>query len=127
MQALNNIDQSLIRDDYKIKVYSQYLLPALRFRLTVHEITNSNLTKLDALSDRYLKKWLSMPPSGTMAIVHAKEGLNIKSLSHIYKESHAVSHASSQLKADKMVNAALDCHLVREEQWTRKGSVTTYG
>ena len=49
-----------------------------------------------------------------------------KSLSHIYKESHAVSHASSRLKADKMVNAALDCCLVREEQWTRKGSVTTY-
>ena len=125
-QSLDNIDNSLIRGEYKLKVYSNYLLPALRFKLTVHEITNSNLAKLDALTDRYLKKWLAMPPSGTMAIIHAREGLNIKTLSHIYKEAHAVSHATSRLKADATVNAALDSRIAREEHWTRKASVTTY-
>ena len=120
--SMDNIDKSLIRGEYKLKVYSNYLLPAL----TVHEITNSNIAKLDALTDRYLKKWLVMPPSGTMAIVHANEGLYIKTLSHIYKEAHAVSHATSWLKADVKVNAALDSRIVRVEHWIRKASVTTF-
>ncbi len=49
------------------------------FSLIVHEITKSNLMKLYALSDRHIKMWLSMPPSGTLAIVLAREGLSIKS------------------------------------------------
>jgi hypothetical protein len=124
--TLDNINNSLIRNEYKLKVYAQYVLPAVSFTLTVHEITNSNLVKLDALSDRYIKKWLSMPPSGTLAVIHAKEGLNIKSLTHIYKEAHAVAHATSRLKADKAVNVALSSRVQREEKWTRKGSITTY-
>ncbi len=83
-------------------------------------VTNTNLSKLDAINDKYIKKWLSMPQSATMAVVHAREGLNIKSV------SHATSHVTSRLKADKMVNSALDSRVSQEEQWTRKGSITTY-
>ena len=60
-----------------------------------------------------------------MAIIHTQEGLNIKSLSHIYKESHVVSHATSRLKADSQVNAALDSKVTRERGYTRKGSIST--
>ncbi len=67
-----------------------------------------------------------MPPSGTLAVIHSHEGLGIKSLSHIYKECHAVSHATSRLKADTAVNTALDSRVAREQKWTRKGSITTY-
>ncbi len=67
-----------------------------------------------------------MPPSGTCAIIHAKEGLNIKSISHLYKETNAISHATSRLKADTQVNVALDTRLVHEIKWTRKNSVTVY-
>ena len=124
--TLDNIDASLIRDEYKVKVYSQYFIPAVRFKLTVHDITNTNLNKLDALSDKYVKKWLNMPPSGTLAIIHTAEGLSIKSLSHLYKETHAISHASSRLKADRQVNVALDSRIDRERQWSRKGSITVF-
>ena len=124
--TIHNIDQSLIRDEFKLKVYSQYLLPAIRFKLTVHEISATNLSKLDALGDRFIKKWLHIPPSGTLAIVHTQEGLNIKSLSHIYKEAHAVSHTNSRLKADRAVNVALESRVAREASWTRKGSITSY-
>ena len=44
--TLDNINNSLIRDEYMLKVYSQYFILAVRFKLTVHEITNTNLTKL---------------------------------------------------------------------------------
>ncbi len=64
--------------------------------------------------------------SGTRAIIHAKEGLNIKSISHLYKETHAISHATSRPKADTQVNVALDTRLEHEIKWTSKNSVTVY-
>ena len=39
---------------------------------------------------------------------------------------HAISHVTSRLKADKTVNTALNSRVAREQQWTRKGSVTSY-
>ena len=50
----------------------------------------------------------------------------VKSISHIYREAHAVSHTSSRMKADKSVNTALDSRLQQESQWVRKGSVSVY-
>ncbi len=67
-----------------------------------------------------------MSPSGTRGIIHAKEGLNIKSISHLYKEIHAISYATSKLKADTQVNVALDTRLEHEIKWTNKNSVTVY-
>lgn len=124
--TLDNIDASLIRDDYKLRVYSQYMLPAIRFKLTVHEITSTNLRKLDALTDKFIKKWLKMPPSATLAVIHANEGLGIKSISHIYREAHAIAHSTSRLKADSQVNVALNTKLSREGTWLRKDSISTY-
>ena len=96
-------------------------------KLTVHDITLSNLANLDNYGEKfYKKKWLHVPPSGTRAIIHAKEGLNIKSFTQLYKESHAVAHASARLKADRTVNTALDAKIDREAQWIRKSSITTY-
>ena len=65
-----------------------------------------------------------MPQSGTMATVHCKKGLGIKSLSLIYKEAHAISHATSRVKADEIVNKALDCKVERKKAWTRKDSIS---
>ncbi len=67
---------------------------------TVHDISGTNLKKQDSMTDGMIKMWLSMPTSGTLAIIHANEGLNIKSISHLYKETHVNSHATSRLKAD---------------------------
>ena len=124
--ALVNIENTSIRNEHKLKVYSRYLIPAIRFKLTVHELTATNLSKLDQLCDRYIKKWLSLPQSGTRAVIHTPEALNIKSISHLYKEAHAISHATSRVKADKFVNLALDGKVQRESEWVRKGSVAVY-
>ncbi len=78
------------------------------------------------MADCFIKKWLHIPPSGTLAVIHAPEGLNIKSLSHLYKEVHAVAHSTSRLKADQAVNTALTSRISRESQWTHKGSITAY-
>ena len=103
--------------------------PNLRFKLTVHKITNTNLTKLHwhflwhCFHRCHISMWrkqLQMPPWGTLAIMHTTKGLTIKSLSPPYKETHAASHATSWIK---QVNVALDSRLTKK-QWTRKGSIT---
>ncbi len=103
------------------------ILPAIRFKLTVHDISQTNLKKMDSLTDGMIKKkWLSMPASGIHAIIHAKEGLNLTSISHLYKETHAISHATSRLKADTQVIVTLDTRLEHEIKWTCKNSVTLH-
>ncbi len=63
--TLENIDKSLICEEYKMSIYTRYVIPALRFKLTVHDITNTNLKALDNMVDKQLKSWLHIPPSGT--------------------------------------------------------------
>ena len=92
----------------------------------MHDVTQTNLKKLDSLCDRFCKKWLSMPRSATPAILHLSSGLNIKSISQLYKECHSINHVSSRLKADSNVNAALTSKIERESAWARKDSITVY-
>ena len=40
---LRNIESGLIRSEYKLRIYDRYVLPAIRFKLTVHELTATNL------------------------------------------------------------------------------------
>ena len=126
IDCLENIDKTLISNDHKLEIYVKYLLPAVRFKLTVHEFSMSDLKKLDSSCDQYLKKWLKIPKCGTPALLHCHEGLNIKSLQHIYQECHAIAHASSRLKADDKVNSALSSKIEHERKWTNKGSITCY-
>ena len=117
---LKNIDSLLVRGEYKLKIYIDYLLPASRFILTVHTISATNIQRLDALSRRFLKKWLKLPPSATVAALHCPEFGNIKSISHLYKECQTSAYISCRLKSDELVNTALDSRLDREKIWTRK-------
>ena len=98
----------------------------MRFKLTLHDLTKTHLKQLDAVSDRYIRKWLKIPPCATTAVIHSQTSLNIKSVCHLYKECHSIAHATSRIQADKNVYAALDSCLDHERTWTRILSITTY-
>ena len=51
-----------------------------------------------------------------------KEGLNVKSISELYMESHTVSHTRTRLKGDSNVNSVISSSLERESLFTRKKS-----
>ena len=119
-KGLTNINESLIRNEYKLKVCADYLLPSLRFDLTVNDMCESHLKDLDRLLDRYLKKWSGLPHPGTLAFLHMPQGLNVHSISDIYKEGHLVAHISTRMKGDQQVNSCLDSRIARESNWTRK-------
>ena len=52
------------------------------------------------------------------------EGLNVRSISELYRETHTVSHARTRLKGDLIVNSVINSTLERESQYTRKKSTT---
>ena len=113
-----------VQNKYKLKIYHKYLLPSIRFLLTVHDITATDLKKLDTLSDKFIKKWAGLPPCATNAFLHMVNTMNIKSITALYQETHCVTHTATRLKGDSAVNHVLDCRVTRESEWTRKQSIT---
>jgi len=122
MKKLENLNSTMVRDEYKLKIYIIYLLPSIRFLLTINTLTTTHLKKLDTLTAKYLKQWAGLPNCATNSIFHLKYSLNIPSISSFYHEAHHLSHASTRLKGDAEVNHALDSAVNRESNWTRKKS-----
>ena len=119
---LVNVDNTAVRSEYKLAVYERYLLPSLRFLLTVHDLTVTSRRSLDSLCDSYLKKWSGLARSGTNILLHSKNTLNIPTVNDVYRVCHATTHSSIRLQGDSVVNSVLDNKLAREREWTRKTS-----
>ena len=121
---LDNLDSTAIRSEFKLEIYKMYILPSIRFLLTVHDLPKTHLEKLDTHCDQYLKKWAGLPRSATTSLLHLNTALDIKKISTLYYEAHTVTHTSTRLRGDYKVNQVLDNRLVRESEFTRKQSVT---
>ena len=121
--SIANIESAPIRNEFKVAIYSRYCLPSMRFCLTVHELSKSNLTLLDRMSDQFIKKWLGVPKYGAnTALVHMNNGLDIPRISDIYYVSHCLAYSRTRCKGDPITNKALDSKLLRESTWTKKSS-----
>jgi hypothetical protein len=89
-RGLENIDKRLVCDEHKVRIDKEYFLPANRFILSIHNQTKTDPGKLDALANRYLKSWLGMPIGGSFLPVHSGLGMDVKSVSHLYKEGRSL-------------------------------------
>ena len=105
-EGIENIDKALVRNEYKLWIYSNYFLPSKRFLLTVHTLTQTQLKQLDTLTDKAIKRWAGVPRSATNVLIHIKKGLDIKSKTQLYTETHTVSHVRTRLHGDTAVNNA---------------------
>ena len=123
---ISNISKCKVRDEFKLRVYIQYAIPSIRYMLTVHELTDTQLDKLDHVHTNTIKAFLGMPPQGpTPAILNSPDGLGFPRLSELYVESHTMAYARCMVKADSRVLHALKSKLDREAKWKRKK--TRYG
>ena len=122
-KKISNLDECLVRGEYKVAIYSRYLLPSLRFHLSVHSIHQSHLDKLDILAKKHLKKWLKIPSRGVtdLSIFHPYM-LGVKPPSQVYLEGHAGNYLNSVVRGDPVVKEALAVAVDREEVWSRKSS-----
>ena len=110
-----------MRPELKLKIYDKCILSYVKFLLTVHDLTKTQLSKLDSLSATYVKKWLEFPSRGaTTAIIHSPSGLNIPKLSEVYFECHCTSIAHGLTRADSRVQAVVEQKLDRELSYTNK-------
>ena len=64
-----------------------------------------------------------MPRSATNVLIHLKEGMDIKSISQLYMETHTTSYIRTRQQVDASVNNAIDCTLQREGKWSTKKSI----
>ena len=113
----------MVRGENKMWMYQHYFLLFIRFLLTIHDITVTDLKKLDAITHRFMKTWSGVPSSGTNLIFHMQQGQEITSISDLYEESHCINHVAMRLKGDPIVNSAMNNAIERESQFKRKGSV----
>ena len=60
---LSNIDSSLVHPEYKLKIYTAYAFPALRFHLIAHDLTKTQPSTLDALPTRFFFLILALTSS----------------------------------------------------------------
>ena len=120
---LENVDNCLVRGEYKVAIYSRYILPSLRFHMSVHNIHQTHLDKLDHQAKTYLKKWLKFPTRGVtdLSIFHPYM-LGLKPPSQVYLEGHAGNYLNMRVRGDPVVQQALAVGTQREETWSRKSS-----
>ena len=78
---LDNLEKTPVRSEFKLEIYKIYILPSIRFLLTVHDLPITYLKKLDLVADKYLKKWAGLPKCATTAVLHLNSALNIKNIS----------------------------------------------
>ena len=121
-EGIANIEKAMVRNEFKLWIYSNYLLPSNRFLLTVQTLTETHLKALDTITDKATKKWSGLPPSATNELIHMQEGLGIKSISDLYMGIHTVSHSGTRLQGDQIVNSVIDASIQRESEYTRKKS-----
>jgi hypothetical protein len=120
--ALKSIDTTNIRDEYKVKIFSRYLVPSLSFFLSVHDLTATDLGKLDALAVKYLKSWLGLVRPATVGFLFHSKIFAFQSFSDVYSIAHITTHARLSKSADRAVRAALLNRVERESDWSRRTS-----
>ncbi|XP_078700698.1 uncharacterized protein LOC144927246 [Branchiostoma floridae x Branchiostoma belcheri] len=123
-----NIDASPIRGEYKCEIYRIYVQDAIRYLLTVHDISRTHLLELNSSVTQYLKKWANMVRSANPGILYHSQGLGLTSVEQIYQQQHASVIASAMTVGDSRVKNALAAKVQRETALRRKstGTVTNH-
>jgi hypothetical protein len=67
---------------------------------------------------RYLKSWLGMSQSGFFLPVHSGLGMDMKSVSHLYKESWSL------VRGDNTVQTTVRAKVQCGQEWTRKSAIS---
>ena len=74
----------MIKDEFKRRVYTQYAIPSIRYMLTVHELTDTQLEKPDNMHSNTIKAFLGLPSrSPTPAILPSMDGLGFPRISEL--------------------------------------------
>ena len=101
--SLAHLDHAPIRGEYKIWIYRRYLVPSLHYKLAVNAVTKTTISKMNAMATKYVKKWLGLTRSTTVAVVHHPAVLDIPFL-HEYRTKAKLTYLSAvTLSSDPLI------------------------
>lgn len=89
-EMLRRVDEGNIRGTCKIHIYDRYVIQCM-FLVSVREISSDKSAQLEALSTKYLKKWLEGKSLRCLCVdfLYYPEGPALKPLDQICKVSRA--------------------------------------
>ena len=99
-KKMNNLDKTEIRNEYKLEIYQMYILPSIRFLLTVHDLPQTYLTKLDTAADQFLKRWAGLPKCATYQTRHSCRSVSqeVGRVTQVCNKRNITSKHSTQFK-----------------------------
>jgi len=120
--ALERVDSAKIRDEYRVRIANEYVIPAMRFILTVHDLPQTRVQELHTTYHRFIKKWSGLPRAATGTVLYHDGVFGLRSVTQTYLEEHVLSYVRMRLTGDAKVNDVLDWKLLREQKRKIGGS-----
>jgi hypothetical protein len=65
-----------------------------------------------------------MPQSGSFLPVHSGLGVDVKSISHLYKESRSLDIVRALVRGDNTVQTTVQAKVQRKQEWSRKSATS---
>ena len=120
---LENLDSTLIRSEYKLKIFVSYLQPSLRYLLSICDIKLCHCEKLDLVARQYIKKWLRLPKSATSAFFQHPDSLFLCSFHFVGKQSKVGALIDIRGRSDEWVKDAVQRKVDREANFSKHKSL----
>ena len=125
-KLINVTEKAMVPGEFKLAVYERYILPSVRYFLTVHNLLKPDLDVLDSITRSHIKLWLGIPKFGATALtITHPSGLNVRMPSQAYTEAQVLSLITMFLDTkDPVVIEAITNQKERESQWSHKQGIT---
>ena len=108
-ECLSRLDTSLIRGDYRVWIYRNFVVPSLFFHLSVNSFSVSAIKKLQSKATCFLKRWLRLPRSPTLSILFHPEVLNLPYLQHYVEKAKLNCLSTISSSVDPRISELSSC------------------
>ena len=120
---LENLNNTLIRPEYKLKIFVSYLQPSLRYLLSICDIKICHCEKLDLIARNFIKKWLRLPKSTTSSFFQHPDTLFLCSFHFVAKHSKLGALIDIRGRSDEWVKECVRRKENREANFSKHKSL----
>ena len=120
---LENLNNTLVRSEYKLKIFASYLQPSLRYLISICDIKLCHCEKLDRLARKFIKKWLRLPKSATSSFFQHPDSLFICSFHFVAKQAKLGALIDIRGRSDEWVKEAVRRKEKREATFSKHKSL----
>ena len=123
-RMLKVVDAAQVTRRQKLWLYKAGICPRLTWLLTIPELPITWVEwQLEATATRFVKKWAGLAKSANTALLYLPQrmsGLNLPSLSGLYKQLQVSRQCQLLTSADACVRHLAEKHLQNEDRQSRK-------